>query len=486
MAQNVTLLHSRQNNVTEIVLFQQKVSSFAERHHLFDGAATVIAGISGGADSMAMLDWLVSSAPSGVTIIAAHLNHSLRGAEADADAALVAAAAGHYDIRYVSRTVDVALLAHDKRLSLEEAGRQARYIFFDELCRLYAADAIAVAHHADDQAETVLMRLLRGSGALGLSAMQPKNSQGVIRPFLCVTRAEIESYLHARGISWRDDHTNADSFALRNRIRHQLLHFLKDYNPNIVQRLNGTASLLADDDRCLSEQADTLFSRLAVRKGKEIRFAVSQLSAEPAALASRILRAAINDCCGTLQGVDQGHIERSLALMASTQGGELSLPHGCRIRKTGLILSVSCGEDQAPPDSFTIDRFGRYPLGDGRSVLVEAGEGCASHSPDGDGSCLSVDGEELPFPWMVRPFQPGDRFVPSGMTGEQKVKKYFIDKKVPLADRCHVPLFFCGERLFWIAGYRPAAGIQGSERARMPIRLQLTEAESHGSLTFLP
>ena len=189
--------------------------------------------LSGGADSAALLDLLSRLPGYNLHLVAAHLNHSLRGVESDADEEFCRLLAARYAIPFEARRIDVRRVAEESRLNLEDAGRRARIELFDEIRIKYGATAVALAHHGDDQAETVLMRLLRGSGMTGLSGMAYRNARGYVRPLLDITRPDIEQYLRGRGLEWREDASNSDTAYLRNRIRHQLLPLLEEYNPDI-------------------------------------------------------------------------------------------------------------------------------------------------------------------------------------------------------------------------------------------------------------
>ena len=225
-----------------------KVVETIAAHRLFSSGDTVIVAVSGGADSVALLDILVSLVDLRLSLVVAHLNHSLRGVESDGDESFVRQLAAGYGLPFETRRVDVNYLSAEKKLSLEEAGRVARYEYLRELAVCHKASAIALAHHADDQAETLLMRLIRGAGVTGLAAMAPKTEDGVVRPLLRVTRSEIELYLGHRGQTFRTDSSNTDTRFLRNRIRHDLLPYLATYNPSIRERLLSTTEALAADE----------------------------------------------------------------------------------------------------------------------------------------------------------------------------------------------------------------------------------------------
>ena len=195
------------------------------------------------------------------------------------------------------------------RLNLEDAGRRARIEFLDEIAGRYGAAAVALAHHADDQAETVLMRLLRGSGMTGLSGMAYRNSRGYVRPLLEISRSEIEQYLLACGLSWREDASNSDTTYLRNRIRHQLLPLLEEYNPAIRTCLASTASILRDDEALLNQLTEQAFFEVCRMGEGRIDCGVGQLRLLDTALRRRVLRHAFKQLTGNLERVSLRHID---------------------------------------------------------------------------------------------------------------------------------------------------------------------------------
>ena len=237
--------------MTEANDLHRRITAAILTKQLFKSGDTLIIGLSGGADSTALLDLLATLPAFPLRLVAAHLNHCLRGAESDADEQFCRDLAAHYTIPFESRCVDVKGLAARESLNLEDAGRRARITFFDEISITWQAAAVVLAHHADDQAETVLMRLLRGSGTSGLVGMPWRNGRGYIRPMLDITRAEIEAYLAERRLDWREDTSNLDTTFLRNRIRHELLPLLEAYNPAVRNALATTAGILSEEDMLL-------------------------------------------------------------------------------------------------------------------------------------------------------------------------------------------------------------------------------------------
>jgi tRNA(Ile)-lysidine synthase len=277
---------------------------------------TIVVGVSGGPDSVALLDGLARlSGAHSFTLVAAHLDHGLRPDSAD-DVAFCSGLCARLGVAFRSGTADVRGRAARERGGLEQAARRARYEFLRAVRREQGAAAIAVAHTRDDQAETVLLRLLRGSGRRGLAGMRARNGD-VVRPLLAVSRADVLAHLSARGLPWRDDPTNADRSLLRNRVRHELLPYLEErFNPRLREVLARTAALLADEAQLLSASAALGLAQALRADGDDIVLDRASLAAMPPALARIALRQVL-ERAGGLRGVSAAHVEKVLALVRS-------------------------------------------------------------------------------------------------------------------------------------------------------------------------
>lgn len=429
-----------------------RVEHTVRRQQLFRPGDTVVVALSGGADSTALLDLLSRLPGYGLRLVVAHLNHCLRGAESDADEEFCRKLASRHAIPFEARRLDVGGVAAAEGLNLEDAGRRARIAFLDEVRTAYGAVAVALAHHADDQAETVLMRLLRGSGMTGLSGMAYCNSRGYVRPLLDITRAEIEQYLRETGQEWREDASNSDTAYLRNRIRHQLLPLLEEYNPSVRSTLAATASILGGDEALLEDVAEQGFRETCRIEGGEVVCAAAGVNALSPALRRRVLRHAFKRVSGTLEGLSRTHVEAMCELLESDRpNARCPLPQGVTAVREYDRLILMREEDERPaaPFELLITGPGEYVLPSGASLAVET---TAAIELPADPDSVLCNPERTPFPWTVRSFLPGDRIVPFGMAGRKKVKNIFIDRKMPPSERTRTPLLFSGGNLFWIAG----------------------------------
>ena len=427
------------------------------RDHGLSHGDTIIVALSGGADSCALLDILADLKDLSLRLIVAHLNHSLRGAESDTDEEFCRDRAHHYGLPFESRRIDVGEIARTEGTNLEDAGRQARHRFLEGIRKQYHAAAIALAHHADDQAETVLMRLLRGSGTTGLSGMSFRNGTR-IRPLLDSTRLEIETYLAERQLCHREDLSNNDVTFLRNRIRHELLPLLETYNPSIRTTLTTTASLLSDDDAVLGDLAAELASRACRFTAESVTCDLAIVLHEPAALQRRLFRHALEQLHGNLKHFGFRHVQAIEQLIHSPRpNASLDLPVGTHARRSY--------------DRLYLERLPAEPLGLIHGEVMTIAAPGVYQFPWGGNLTLSLqsdlpdtanftsdtawfDLERVPFPWHARTFRDGDRMTPLGMTGSKKVKDIFIDAKVPRSQRAKIPLIFSTSNLIWVCGLR--------------------------------
>jgi tRNA(Ile)-lysidine synthase len=448
-----------------------------QRQRLFEPGETVVVAVSGGADSVALLDILSRFEEEPLRLVVAHLNHGLRGDDSDGDEEFVSQLAARYGFPFESQRADVAWVSRSQKISLEDAGRRVRYRFLSEVAQAHQAASIALAHHRDDQAETVLIRLLRGAGGAGLSAMgsssQGSASKGsgtfslkgacpptlcpptLKRPLLRISRAEIERYLKGVGLSYRTDASNEDTRILRNSVRHELIPFLARYNPKISERLAATAETLASDQELLEGMTDVAYARVLSPGATGPVLSVEKLADEPRGLRLRLYRRALAELRGDLQRIALAHLEAIDRLIISERpNSRLKLPGECFVSRSYGSLRFSASADPGvAPFELSIAGPGNHPLPNGGSLLVESVPFPRSFDP-GSRRVSYLDPLAAPFPWVLRSFAPGDRFTPLGMTGGQKVKELFMNEKIPPDERRRIPLLLSAGRILWVCGVR--------------------------------
>ncbi len=447
-------------------MLPQRVSGFIREHELAGENEPVLVGVSGGPDSVCLIHILAGLKRTlGLKLHIAHLNHMLRGAESDADAEYVSALARKLRIPATVEARDVKAYQKKHRLSLEEAAREVRYAFFDEVARSLHTDLVAVGHTADDQIETILMRLIRGTGLAGLRGMQPLSeirlADGgclrVIRPLLQVRRDETEAYCLAHELSPRTDSSNLLPDRLRNRVRSQLIPLLRQYSPEIDDALLRLADAASIDMAYIEKGIAKLWGSVVKERQDGMVIDKTGFSRLDLSIKRHLVRSAIQRLLGDLHDIEAVHIENTVEAMAKPAGKRLSLPRGLAFHidyDHGLITTAK--KSTCP-----------FPVLEGEHMLKIPGETrvCGwrvkseilSQRPQAGKEAkwrayldLDVAGKEL----VVRGRRRGDRFQPLGMESPKKLQDFMVDAKIPRAWRDNVPLVCSPRQILWVAGWR--------------------------------
>ncbi|MDD5677663.1 MAG: tRNA lysidine(34) synthetase TilS [Kiritimatiellae bacterium] len=467
------------------VMFLHSVIQTIRRHNLLSRRQHVLVGVSGGADSVALLAVLRDLAPAWkLRLTVAHLNHGIRGAAAAADAAFVADLARRWKLVFTGGRINVPVQARRQGISLEMAGRKARYAFFARAARTHHCDAIATAHTADDQAETVLLNLARGAGAAGLAGIPYIGWHGalkVVRPLRDVERKSIERFLARRRLAWREDATNADPAFLRNRVRHEVLPFLEErLNPEIRRALLRVSDILAGENEWLEFLADEIFKRCRVPgRGKLLN--ARPLAGFPLAARRRVLRRWLEACKLGAEALGFDSIARLDNLVSDRRGGRaVTLSGGWLVRRTGGVLTLSRRNNPSVRAFAVRLVVPGQTLLPGQDIRITAsiGPGIVRERPASVGALPARASLSLRA-WrkrrlLARSWKPGDRMRPLGMQGTKKLQDIFSDGKVPPGLRHGLPVIACGSEIVWIPGYRIAQGWE--VRADESSALQLTVA----------
>lgn len=410
-----------------------------------------------------------------LTLMVAHVNHQLREREAERDAAFVERQAVHFGLPFYRAQVDVKSFQLATGLSPQHAARQLRYAFFQTVRQTVQATHVALGHTADDQAETLLIRLIRGAGPSGLSGI-PAKRLPFIRPLITVCRDDIMAFLEAESVPWIADCSNMQRTYLRNQIRQELLPVLKQYNPRIVSRLNELAGMMQADNEVLDKQDERLSQhvRYWLSPGRvALRCALYQ--SVPLALQRRLLRRLINDLHPHPEIVGFRHIEvLRQFILSGVVGKRLTLPGGVMAEHQARVVFMWHTELAVQP-------AGEYLLSLPGVVCIPmlnlrlradrvASDPDILNKPDDD--CAYLDGECVEGPLVIRFFQPGDRFHPLGAPGHKKLKDFFIDQKIPRAQRPYVPLVVSKGEIVWVVGQRIADAYKVRPATRSVLRLR--------------
>ena len=463
--------------------------AFERKHSLFAPGDGVVAAVSGGPDSVALLDILRQLSSNGrIRLAACHLNHQLRGAEADGDERFVEELCASMGVPLEVGRRDVAALARDKGLSVETAAREARYEFFDSAVRKHKARCVATAHTMSDEAETVIQRLIEGAGPEGLTGIPVKRPLGkwtdvaVVRPLLFATRGRIMEYLSARGLSSRTDSTNLEPLYLRNRIRLEVLPKLREFNPSIEEALARVAeSMDIMYDFVWNEVRDQWHRVVVSDKPHVFLIRRRELLGIHGAVAREIVKEVLARADVPARDIKAAHIEAIMCLAESRKpSARLELPGGIVIRRDYDSIRVAhatafpeepgraaeetsaAGADEPTAFEELLDLDGIVTLPDGHWIeAARYGElskedirdlKSAGKTPNQE----LLDAFAVKRPLVVRYPRPGDRYKPLGCRGEKKLSDIFIDAKVPAEKRATIPVVEDRQGIVWVVGFRIA------------------------------
>jgi len=462
---------------------EQRVLLFMQEQHLMSGQPRLVVGVSGGTDSVCLLHILVKLRKElGITINVAHLNHQLRGAEADADAQYVAELARQLDVPIIIDSRNVKAYQTGQRISMEEAAREVRYDFLAEVAESVGTDRVAVGHTVDDNVETILMHLIRGTGTRGLRGLQPLSpwqSFGggltVIRPLLPVSRQETVDYCHQNRLIPRIDTSNQSLSPLRNRIRHQLLPLLRSYNPRVDESLLRTARIAADDLAFIDGEITRLQGEITQKMENTVILDKEKFGKLPSALKRQLLRISIEDLLGNLKDIETRHIEGIMGVLDKPAGRRISLPGG-------LIFSIEYDKYLLGTDTAALSPF---PVLEGEFTLKIPGETEAAGwhvkatiidreqtAEKDDDFTAHFDLDKAGGEMTVRRRRPGDRFQLLGMSQPKKLNQFMIDAKIPRAWRSRIPLVCSPRHILWVVGWRIDERVKVTDTTRQILSLK--------------
>ncbi len=434
-----------------------KISPFLSSH-IKPGDKVVIA-LSGGLDSVTLCYLLKEWAPQHkVSLVAAHLNHGLRGREAKDDADSVKKLAKSWGINCYLSSEDVSSVARKKKITIQEAARLCRYAFLEEVAQKEKARWIALGHNADDQVETFLLNLMRGGGSRGLRGMEPVSRVKIIRPLWHIWRSEIETFAQEKRLAHRHDSSNRSTKYFRNKVRLELLPLLeKKYSHGIKKVLWRTAANLREEEQILDDiTRKTYLLALQEKNPKSGALNLTPLQKLPVPLRKRVLVEAYRELKGDTQGLSSRHWDSMERLaFGSSSGKKIKLPGGIFLTKEFARLVFYREEEKAAYQAKVINCPGETKApawGIKLKAEVRPVEDC-DIAKAGDYYAL-FDYERITAPLTLRPWISGDRFCPLGMKGEKKLQDFFTDLKVPRSRRSKIPILSAGERIAWVVGYR--------------------------------
>jgi tRNA(Ile)-lysidine synthase len=454
-----------------------RVKRTIDHYHLLNQGDRLVVGVSAGVDSMVLLHFLNACRQIfDLSLVVAHVNHGLRPDESEKEAAFVQEECERLRLPFEYGTFNTKEFQKVRKFSLQEAARRLRFLFFEQVRQKYDAQKIALGHQADDQVETVLLRLMRGTGLQGLKGILPIREGKVIRPLLEVWRHEIEAFAVKSNIPFRVDSSNLREDYLRNRLRLSLIPLLeREYQPNFKETLLRTSTILREENDYLEKEAEKVYQNMVEGKADALTFQYPVYRSLHPAIQWRVVQKMLR----TVYGEEREDLEISQTFKRLKQPPPsfvLEFPLGICMEKKYEAISLGKKKmETIPPFEVEIVSPGRTFIKEiGREVVteemdVEGQSGMPRVSPE----TVLLDYQALRFPLRIRNFRPGDRFQPLGVKGSQKLKEFFIDHKIPRFERSKIPLLISGERIVWVVGHRIDECVRISEATKRILKVNL-------------
>lgn len=455
--------------------FLTRFHEFCRRRHLIEERNKIIAAVSGGADSIVLLDLLAKEQESlGLTVVVAHFNHQLRGSESDDDEKFVARRAQHYGFELYVERANTAEYARYTKLGIQEAARKLRYEFFDKLLISSGFDRIATAHNADDNAETILLNLFRGAGVQGLCGIPVyREDKKIIRPLLFAQRHEIEDYAAVEHLAFRTDSSNEKDHYTRNFIRHNILPPVKkEVNPNLIQTLSRSADLFRELEAFLTYTARQSYELLVAKKSDdEIHISIPRLRSNPMLLQQYVVMLAANQLAHRKLDYDQ--VNAILELTEGLTGSwvAISKEHLVFRDRENLVMRKT---DPVSDFKITVHPNHRYDFESFRFSSEVVDSRLVEFTPNGGAEFIDADAvntSEL----VLRTWSEGDSFVPLGMKTRKKISDFFVDAKIPVYEKRRIPILETKDgQVVWVCGHRIDDRFKITNNTKRVLKLEFT------------
>lgn len=460
----------------------EQVKRTIDRYHLLDKGDRLIVGVSAGVDSMVLLHLLNTYRQEfDLSLIVAHINHGLRPKESEKEAELVQKESERLGLTFEYGQFNVKEFQKVGGISLQDAARKIRFHFFNVLLQEYNANKIALGHNADDQVETVLLRLMRGSGLKGLKGMLPIREGRVIRPLLEVWRREIESFAEEMKIPYLLDSSNLEKNYLRNRLRLTLIPLIeKEYQPNFKKIVLKISTILREENDYLERGAEEAYQKIVREEKDALSFKFSEYQFLHPAIQWRIIQKMLGRIYSgetvieEREGMEVDQIYKKFHQLSPSFF--IELPHGVSLEKRYDLVLIGKGwVKPVPPFEVELISPGRnYVEEIKREVVIEeTSRDDKFKDLYGLPDIALLDYQSLQFPLKMRNFRPGDRFRPLGVKGTQKLKEFFIDHKIPKFERPRIPLLISGEMIAWVVGYRIDERVKVTEKTQRILKVEV-------------
>lgn len=479
----------------------RKVCDYIKLNNMMEKGDSLVVGVSGGADSVCLLFVLSELRKEyEVKLTAVHINHGIRGKEADLDEQFVKELCSRLDIDYHNYYYNVKEIAAQESLSEEEAGRNVRYRAFSEVCRLIGGNKIAIAHNTNDNAETVLFHLFRGTGIKGLTGIDPIRKLNmadgeitVIRPLLCVSRQEIEDFLRQYAIPYQIDSTNLTEDYSRNKIRNRVLTYVtKEINQNAVSHISEAAAQLKEIEEFVTKSIMDRYHILVDETEPFFCVTVEELRKEDIVIQRGIIRRILEKLAGNLKDLEAKHVEQVLSLYKKQVGRQISLPYDIIVKREYNEMKFYCSNNPKVGDSILHEKVesreimipGKLYLPENRMFLETEVFNYKKNEPIPKNSCAKwFDYDKIENAVLIRNRKEGDYIQINCLGGRKRLKDYFIDQKIPREERNNRLLIADGNHIMWILGdgERISEKYKVEETTNRVLLIKLIDAEENES-----
>ncbi|MFZ7130997.1 MAG: tRNA lysidine(34) synthetase TilS [Eubacteriales bacterium] len=447
-----------------------KVNAYMRRHALLNMGDTLLLGVSGGADSIALLHYFyVISQEYHLMLYVAHLNHSLRDQASDGDEKFVKELCRDYKIKCFTKKINVQEVSDNSKTSIEETGRNLRYHFFDELCGRYNINKIVLAHHRDDQTETIVMRMIRGTGLKGLRGILPRRGK-IIRPFLCVSKKEILNYCCQHRLKYRQDLSNFDTDYHRNQLRLEVIPMMKKLNKNFSNNIFHLGTISQEYYEYVTLEMEKIWSDVII----EGKLSISHFKKLHIALQREVIFKMISKYSS--RDIGFGHIQIILDKVEEDLDTtwKIDLPNGIRVIRRYQFL---CVENNILEDFYEYSYeilpnktyiFPKINITLKTEIILRS----KRNDLEKNNLVAYFDYDKiilLDNKLLLRNRMDGDRISPEGMKGTKKIKDIFIDKKIPINKRCQIPILTVNNDILWVLGYHKSKKYRVDENTRQMI-----------------
>ena len=451
----------------------EKVLSTINKHNLIESGDKIVIGISGGPDSVCLLHILSRLKEKlNIELYAAHLNHQIRGIEAQKDALYVSEICDEMGITYFLKSIDVPKYCKDNSLSIEEGARKLRYEMFDEIKKRTKSNKIAIGHNLNDQAETVLMRIMRGTGLQGLRGIEYARENGVIRPLLDIERKDIEEYCKVHNLNPRIDESNLENIYTRNKIRLELIPYMTDnFNTNLIESIVRMSNSLRSDSDYIEAEAESKFKDICKVTSDTVDIKINGFSKLHNAIKVRVLRKGIKSILGDMNFIDQKHIEDVLEFESESKINKmLTLPRGVFVYRKQDCITLTTTEIVTEEIDFlyNIPNNGFVKIKE-TNIIIETQTMTIDRYKNGkvDKMSKGFDLNKIKGGMVVRSRQQGDKIK----GGSKKIKDLFIDLKIPREERCKVPVIADEQGILQVGKYKSSENYKIDEKTKEVLKV---------------